>query len=200
MNLFLIQANYCLPVNYWSEKSCSEVKSSGIRMSHLDFKLKKKKGKKVTWLFYEILSFHFRHQTIMSTTQQANGYLQLNQPFQWTNCSQGAAVKQELLKSGKHRALHQDNLQPISSCPSDVPDVASLLLSQMCNTEDNCSHHHSLTDFLKQKSQAPCWLANCLRAKASVLHKWQRISEHIQQQRVSQVLSHTRKQFSGSEL
>lgn len=57
MNLFLIQANYCLPVNYWSEKSCSEVKSSGIRMPHLDFKLKKKERKSLG------CSMKFSHST-----------------------------------------------------------------------------------------------------------------------------------------
>lgn len=83
--------------------------------------------------------------------------------------------------------------------PAPAPLLCCAPLSQgQC--EGICSHHHQLAPFLVQKN-LQLW-ANCQgQWQAKVLHSSHKeFQATFKQQRVSQVLSHTRKQFSGAEL
>lgn len=157
-------------------KKCSEVKK-GIRRSHFALKLKRKQKITPHSLCYEILSLHPLHQAVISARQGENGQKKVHKTFQRLQSSP-------------------------CSCPSHLLGAAHVPFSQgqswgyLQPPPPTCSF--SGTKILQLR-------VDLLTARgqrlAKVLHSnHKEFQATFKQQRVSQVLSHTRKQFSGSEL
>lgn len=140
-------------------KKCSEV-IKGIRRSHFALKLKRKQKITPHSLCYEILSLHPRHQAVLSARQGENGYFLVDQGAQ--NISEGSVFTLLMTLSSAGCSL----------CP--------LLTGTMLRVFAATTSHLLL--FWYKNSPAPCWLANCQRAKAGkgFTLQPQRISGHIQ--------------------
>lgn len=140
-------------------------------------KLKRKHKITSISLCYEIPLDHPRHQPVISARQWENGYFLLDQ---------GAP---------RHKTFHRVQS---CSCPSPLlcPPLTGTMRGYLQPSSPTCSFSGT------KKSPALSWLANCQgQWQAKVLHSSHKeFQATFKQQRVSQVLSHTRKQFSGAEL